>query len=299
MTIFHGKKYTDAFLLGLEEAHLLFGLEILAYCLMGNHYHLLLKTPRGNLSRCMRHINGVYTQRYNKLKKTDGPLFRGRFKAILVDVDNYLLHVSRYIHRNPIETQEPLVENLIDYVQSSYPAYVDQIKPPFWLHTSFVLSTLDQNQKSETYRAYVEESHEEEFLEFYNGKNPSVVLGSKQFIAKIEQYVERNMPDVPRAQLPNVLTMELIVKRVAEFYKIPVKQILTLKKGKAKHNIPRRISMYLCRYKLGLKLTEIATHFNLTHYSSVGTAIKKMELELRENEALKKMLDILSRDLTP
>ena len=72
---------------------------------MGNHYHLLVETPLGNLDRIMRHINGVYTQRYNRLKKTDGPLFRGRYKAILVDEDSYLLQVSRYIHRNPVEVK--------------------------------------------------------------------------------------------------------------------------------------------------------------------------------------------------
>ncbi|MDH5803441.1 MAG: transposase [Gammaproteobacteria bacterium] len=70
---------------------------------MGNHYHLLIETPNANLGRIMRHINGVYTQRYNHLKRTDGPLFRGRYKAILADRDAYLLQLSRYIHRNPID----------------------------------------------------------------------------------------------------------------------------------------------------------------------------------------------------
>ncbi len=73
---------------------------------MGNHYHLLIETPRANLDRIMRHINGIYTQRYNRLRRTDGPLFRGRYKAIIVDADDYLLPLSRYIHRNPIEVKE-------------------------------------------------------------------------------------------------------------------------------------------------------------------------------------------------
>ena len=65
-----------------------------AYCLMGNHYHLLIHTPEGNLQRGMRHLNGVYTQRYNRIEKTDGPLFRGRYKAVLIESDAYLLNVS-------------------------------------------------------------------------------------------------------------------------------------------------------------------------------------------------------------
>ncbi len=83
--IFHAKAYYDAFLTTLAEAHRRFGAILHAYCLMDNHYHLLLQTPNANVSRIMRHINGLYTQRYNRLKRTGGPLFRGRFKAILVE----------------------------------------------------------------------------------------------------------------------------------------------------------------------------------------------------------------------
>jgi len=218
INIFHGKKYTDAFLVALQEAHQLFGLEILAYCLMGNHYHLLLRTPNENLSRCMRHINGTYTQRYNKLKKTDCSLFRGRFKAILVDVDNYLLQVSRYIHRNPVETHIPLVETLADYAQSSYPAYLNQIATPFWLNTSFVLSILDPQENREIYRSYVEQPNEDSLIKFYSEKNLSVILGSKIFIEKMKPYVVKRIIDIPRAQFPNILTMKYIVERVAKLY---------------------------------------------------------------------------------
>lgn len=114
--IFHTEAYYQAFFETLSEACERFALVVHAYCLMGNHYHLLVQTPQGNLGRIMRHINGVYTQRYNRLKRTDGPLFRGRYKAILVDEDSYLLQLSRYIHRNPIEMKQPLVSGLENYL---------------------------------------------------------------------------------------------------------------------------------------------------------------------------------------
>ena len=104
--IFHGREDREIFLQTLGEACHQFHVEIHAYCLMGNHYHLLIKTPQANLSRAMRHINGVYTQRYNRLNKTDGSLFRGRYKAILVDSDAYLLHLSKYIHLNPLSARK-------------------------------------------------------------------------------------------------------------------------------------------------------------------------------------------------
>lgn len=100
--IFADNEDYETFIVLLQEASKMFDLRISAYCLMPNHYHILVQTPRGNLSRAMRHINGVYTQRYNRKRKTDGQLFRGRYKSILVDADNYLLELLRYIHRNPV-----------------------------------------------------------------------------------------------------------------------------------------------------------------------------------------------------
>ncbi len=131
--IFHDGRYFQAFLDTVAEAQQRFNAVIHCYCLMSNHYHILIETPLGNLGRIMRHINGVYTQRYNRLKRTDGPLFRGRYKAILVDADSYLLQLSRYIHRNPIESKKLLVEKLEQWPWSSYPAYTRKVDVPHWL----------------------------------------------------------------------------------------------------------------------------------------------------------------------
>ena len=91
---------------------------IAAYCLMSNHYHLLIQTPGANISRSMRHLNGIYTQRYNRRHNYDGQLFRGRYKCILVDADSYLLELVRYIHRNPLEAG--MVDNMNKYLYSSH-----------------------------------------------------------------------------------------------------------------------------------------------------------------------------------
>ncbi len=69
---------------------------------MDSHYHLLLSTPTGGLSRAMRHLDGIYTQKFNRVHHRDGPLFRGRYKAILIDAEEYFLSVVRYIHKNPL-----------------------------------------------------------------------------------------------------------------------------------------------------------------------------------------------------
>ena len=100
--IFIEDKGRQSFLDLLAEIVRLWKVKIYAYCLMDNHYHVLLSTPAGGLSRAMRHLDGIYTQRFNRAHHRDGPLFRGRYKAILIDAEEYFLSVVRYIHQNPL-----------------------------------------------------------------------------------------------------------------------------------------------------------------------------------------------------
>lgn len=120
IAVFHGPEYYADFLVTVAECHARFDTFVHAYCLMGNHYHLLIETPRANLDRIMRHINGFYSQRYNRRKWKYGPLFRRRYKASLVNEDTYLLEVGRYIHRNPADVKGTSKNALRSYRWSSY-----------------------------------------------------------------------------------------------------------------------------------------------------------------------------------
>jgi hypothetical protein len=148
---------------------------------MSNHYHLLIETPNANLSRVMRHINGVYTQRYNRLKRIDGPLFRGRYKGILVSQDEYLLQLSRYIHRNPIETTIPMVERLKDYPWSSYPAFVGLREPENWLDVALTYQFLKHPNPFEGYRHYVMRGVDEQTKRFHTKGNMGTIFGDETF----------------------------------------------------------------------------------------------------------------------
>lgn len=118
------------FLRRLAEIHERYAVETLAYCLMDNHYHLLLRTPRAGLSDAMQSLGSVYTQHTNARIGRDGPLFRGRFHSILVTTDNYLTAAARYIHRNPLDL--PGVESATGHRWSSYRLYMgDQAVPTF------------------------------------------------------------------------------------------------------------------------------------------------------------------------
>ena len=111
--VFEEEEDFHLFLDILKNTSKMWNLKVSAYCLMSNHYHLLVQTPDGNLSRCMRHLNGVYTQRFNRRHDYDGQLFRGRYKAILVEEDHYLLELLRYIHCNPTRLDLSKVSTLI------------------------------------------------------------------------------------------------------------------------------------------------------------------------------------------
>jgi putative transposase len=115
----------------LAQAMDRFDAQLLAYCQMGNHFHLVLHTRQANLSRLMRHVNGVYTQNFNRRHGLVGHLFQGRFKAILVDRDAYLLALCRYVERNSVAAG--LVRSTADWAWSSCRAHIGATHTPAWL----------------------------------------------------------------------------------------------------------------------------------------------------------------------
>jgi putative transposase len=123
------------------------------YCLMSNHYHLLLETVDGNLARGMRQLNGLYTQDFNRRYGLVGHLFQGRYKAILVQKENNLLELTRYVVLNPLRAR--MVESLDDWPWSSHPFVTGQDEPPPWLDTEWLLGQFG-TQRGEALKAYLQ-----------------------------------------------------------------------------------------------------------------------------------------------
>lgn len=295
--LFHGPAYYEAFLEILDQAHQRFGVEVLCYCLMDNHYHLLVKTPEANLGRIMRHINGVYTQRYNRMKKVDGALFRGRYKAICVEEDSYQLELSRYIHRNPLEAKK--INSLDDFAWSSYACYVDKNqRPPKWLYQGDIYAQLGaRTKKWEKYRAFVNKNEDDELSQYYGKGNVTPYLGSDEFRAWA--YSQRVTDDdsvslaASTAFRPNAIE---IVEQVATAFRVSSESILSTTRG-GNNNVPRWVAMHLCQEVGGLRLKSIAENLGLKRTGSIPTTIKKLKELMKNDKALDRKVERISRRL--
>jgi len=140
----------EVFLGVLEEMSDRFEVDIFAYVLMSNHYHLLIRTNQKNLSKSMQWMGTTYTRRFNLKHFRSGHLFQGRFKSILVQNDAYLMRLSCYIHRNPLRAG--LVNRLADYRWSSYRFYAYKSSHISWLNTDLILSQFNGKDSYKTYR---------------------------------------------------------------------------------------------------------------------------------------------------
>ncbi len=156
--VFADDRVKSVFLVALREACGRHGVQVHAYCLMSNHYHLLLHTPSATLSNAMQALSSTFTQSVNRWQQRDGPLFRGRYTSVVVNDDAHLSETSRYIHRNPVAAG--IVADPEAWKWSSAQAYLDEKARPDWLCTGFVLTLFGHVNGREAYRKYLEETRE-------------------------------------------------------------------------------------------------------------------------------------------
>ena len=198
--IFEDDVDRERFLEVLGEVVTVFNWQCHAYCLMGNHYHLIIGTPDGNLSKGMRQLNGVFTQWSNRRHRRSGHLFQGRFKAIIVDADRYLLELTRYVVLNPVRAG--MVADPSHWPWSSYQAAVGEVDGQEWLETDGLLAQFgaSRSRAIPAYRKFV--------LAGINADSPwmhlnrQAFLGDEAFVARMQKRAQGRSDDlnIPKAQ---------------------------------------------------------------------------------------------------
>ena len=245
--IFRSISDRNKFLEYLTKSVERYELKIHTYCLMTNHYHLIIETPQPNLSQAIKWINVSYATYFNRKQKRSGHLFQGRFKSIIIEADEYLKTLSQYIHFNP--KRENMVAHLKDYKWSSYRAFSGYEKAPEWLETTFLLKQFGGKKKNATkkYRSFVEAMQKNSIENPFNDVESGFILGSDHFVSCIkEKYLNNNL-DGAKKQLKDLKTKHMpedVIFHVCNEFKCSQETIL--QKGK-KRNIARDVAIYLSR----------------------------------------------------
>jgi putative transposase len=222
-----------------------------AYCLMSNHYHLLLETPQANLSAGMRQLNGVFTQKYNRRYKRTGHLFQGRFKAFIVDRDSYILELSRYIILNPVRAG--MVSSVEEWPWSSYRAMAGLATREPFVHTDWILGIFS-DVKSQAQSEYISFVHDGLGIDSpLKAAKGGLFVGNETFVGKFRELLEASAAG------------EELVRREKYAARPPLKEIF---------NSPDRdAGIHAAVIKWGYTLKEVGDYVGL-HYSRVSRVAK-------------------------
>ena len=285
--VFKSERDREKFLCYLGSATERYAAIVHVYCLMDNHYHLLLETPAGNLSQIMHHINGAYTTYYNTKRERSGHLFQGRFKAILIEADEYAKELSRYMHLNPIRAR--LCAHPEEYPWSSCRYYTVEMKAPDWLQRGFILDYFgkDFSVSMKGYRDFVQAVMGESYDNPLAGLKHSVILGSSPFVAEIrDRYLkhaaqDRDLPALRRLlKKPSLDQIEQAVDAV----------LLSAPK------LARQVKLHLCQRYSGMTLTEIGLRFGVGP-SGVSQASQRIALKRSKDQKLSKIVKRIEKNI--
>jgi len=278
------KRYLEKLLLYCQEKKV----DLLAYCLLSNHLHLLVETPEGNLSKMMQPFQTSYTVYFNRRHRRTGHVFEQRYKAMLVDKDNYLLQVSRYIHLNPVEAK--LCERPQDYRWSSYPAYVKGTRIA-GLKTDSVLDyfTGTKSRRIAQYREFVEGGRGARARNGAPEVRRQLFVGDEEFEEAVRKKVKRAAGHEVRPTLKRIAAVVSEVTGKDENEIRGFQRSEEIKRG-------RELVCYLGRRHGEVGLEELRRFLQVRELSAVSHAVRRAEERLAKEQGVRRQLeDVLRR----
>jgi REP element-mobilizing transposase RayT len=291
--IFWDDKDREEFKKILKRTKERYGYLLHAYVLMDNHYHLLIETPHANIKQAMQNINTSYTVYVNRRHERFGHLLQGRYKAFIVDKENYLLELGRYIHLNPVRAK--IVKRPEDYKWSSYREYLQG----GWKQT--MTDTDDTLYSFSTKRAIAVKKYQEFMSEEISEVSPlkgsvGSVLGDETFREKVIRHL-KGIPD--KTEIPEVKEMETkylikdVIKAVSKYYGVREEELLKRKKATERQ---RKIAIYLCKTLSGKKNIEVGRTFGIT-LQAVTNAVRDIERMGEEDKKIKKEIEAIRKKM--
>ena len=257
--------------------------DLLGYCLMANHVHVLLETPEGNLSKMMQAFQTSYTLYFNRRHGRSGHVFEQRYQAMLVDKDNYLLQVSRYIHRNPVAAR--LVERAQDYRWSSYGCYLNG-KGRASLKAETILGYFrgGKSRRVEQYREFVEGRRGDKVRHPAPQVRKQIYVGDEEF----EEAVQRQIKKTTNRQVRHPLRR--IVQAVSE---VMGKNEVEIAGRQRSEEIKRsrELVCYLGRRHGEMGLEELRRFLQVRELSTVSLAVKRAEARLAREAGFRRQLE--------
>ena len=300
--IFRDDKDRQTFLEILSQSIRIYNIKLYSYVLMGNHFHFLLETPLGNLGEIMRHFNITYTGYFNRRHKRVGHLYQGRYKSILVNKDEYLSILSRYIHLNPVRLkkmrEEPEIEKveyLENYRWSSLPGYIKRGKREEFIDYEMVLGEYGgdnaRGRKIYKNRIYLDIKEGIEIKDKVIGQS---ILGGEEFVEWIKERFlkgrqDRESPSL--RELKRYRAKEVIMKAIE---KVTGKSLEEIKASKGRL---RQIATDLLYRIGGLKGVEIGNLMGVD-YSTVSQGRKRLRGKMQKDKRLREMVSKIERDLS-
>lgn len=261
-----------------------------AYVLMRNHYHLLVETPEGNLSEALRQLNAVYTQDFNRRHGRVGHLFQGRYKAVLVDKDSYLVELSRYIHLNPVRVGEVTDPTLFQW--SSAANYVGRRPSPAWLTVREVLRQFGRRRGAaqRAYRQFLLEGIRTGVPTPWDKVVGQALLGEAGWVERMRRRTLKRRLDAEIAaagQLRPRPALSMVLTQVSRAAKVSRDRIL--RPRGARGGWARPLAMYLAWEVCGMPQHKIGEAFGVGHFA-VSKAIRRAERLQHQDKRLAKMV---------
>ncbi|MCD4775836.1 MAG: transposase [Candidatus Aegiribacteria sp.] len=284
----------------------IYNVSLLTYVCMPNHFHLLVTTPDGNLSEFMRHFNISYTSSFNRRHDRVGHLYQGRYKAFLIDSDNYLLSVSRYIHLNPIRIKayaEKSIDEkrgiLLNYEASSFSGYLSVLKRRDFVNYSNVLDYIggDNRKGRQEYQKFVESGIDQDTENPLESGKGIGIVGGADFVQSIKERFlnmkasEREQPALK--ELRKELKPEELINRFTKLINKSRDDICQ----RGKRSLERSMLMELLYRFCRITQPEIGRLLGGIDYSSVSQARKRLHIKLENEPQLKKRFEKLSDQL--